>query len=205
MNITFRTQHSRRAAVSVAAAALIALSLTGCASGDANSNGSEHGQHSEVSSGVTATDTWAKATAADAAPGTAMSGLFGTIENHGETDLTITSLESDAAGVVELHEVVDGKMRKIAGDVTVKAGGKLTLEPGANHIMLMEIHDALLPGDDVTVTVTFSDGSKLDVVALVKDTSGANESYDDMEHGESGDHDAMSHGDSTDHDAMSHG
>ncbi|GAA1568370.1 copper chaperone PCu(A)C [Leucobacter aridicollis] len=197
MFTTHRTQRSRRAAVGLAsAAAAFALALTGCspAADEAPTSNSASQGHEAA---VTATDTWVKATAADAKPGEAMSGVFGVIENHGDEDLTITGLTSDVAGVTELHEVVDGKMRKIEGDVTVPAGGSLLLEPGANHIMLMDITEPLAPGDDVTVTLTFSDGTTLDIVALVKDTSGANESYDDIDHGDmdmSGDTGSTDHG-----------
>ncbi|MFF8818315.1 copper chaperone PCu(A)C [Leucobacter sp. NPDC015123] len=198
MFTTHRTQRSRRAAVGFAsAAAVFALALTGCSpAADAQTDTSSSAAQNHEAT-VTATDTWAKATADDVKPGEAMSGVFGVIENHGDQDLTITGLTSDVAGITELHEVVDGKMRKIEGDVTVPAGGSLLLEPGANHIMLMDITEPLAPGDDVTVTLTFSDGTTLDVVALVKDTSGANESYEDMDHGDmdmSGDTDAMDHG-----------
>ncbi|GAA2837394.1 hypothetical protein FB468_1105 [Leucobacter komagatae] len=202
MFTTHRTQRSRRAAVGLAsAAAAFALALTGCApSSDAPAPTADASAEANGAV-VTAKDTWVKATAADAKPGEAMSGVFGTIENHGEKDLVITGLKSDVAGVTELHEVVDGKMRKIEGDVTIPAGGSLVLEPGANHIMLMEIAQPLSPGDDVTVELTFNDGTTLEIVALVKDTSGANESYEDMDHG------AMDHGDmdmSGDASAMDH-
>lgn len=206
MKITHRTQRSRRAAVGIASvAAAFALTLTGCSTAapapEETGNASQH-----TKDAVTVADAWAKATDPDVAPGEAMTGLFGIIENHGEEDLTITGVESEAAGLVELHEVVDGKMRKIEGDVTVPAGGKLLLEPGANHIMLMQLKGALTPGDDVTVTVKFSDGTSLDIVALVKDTSGANESYEDMDHGDM-DHGDMDHGDMSkdEGDSMDHG
>lgn len=110
-----------------------------------------------------------------------MTGVFGELANNTDDDLTIASLTSDAAGVVELHEVVDGKMRAIQGDVTIAAGDTFTLEPGANHIMLMQMTKHLVPGDEVTVTIEFSNGTDFNLVALVKDTSGANESYEDLE------------------------
>ena len=183
---THRTQRSRRAAVGLAAtAAAFALVLTGCAQSETPAEPTQAAQENQQGV-VTASDTWVKATDPDVNPGEAMSGVFGLIENSGDEDLVITDLQSDVAGITELHEVVDGKMRKIEGDVTVPAGGSLLLEPGANHIMLMDITEPLSPGDDVTITLTFSDGSSLDIVALVKDTSGANESYEDMD---------MDHGD----------
>lgn len=176
--------------VTTAAAALALaapLGLAACSStGDGPADTS--GQHvtTEQAGSITIADAWAKASADDMHAGEGMTGVFAELTNHGDTDLTITGLSSPAAGIVELHEVVDGVMRKIQGDVTIPAGGNLVLEPGANHIMLMEMVDPLHPGDDVVITLTLSDGSDVTVTALVKDTSGANESYGDLEgeHGE---------------------
>lgn len=196
MNTLNRTNRTRRAAVgfAIAASALtLPLVLTGCASpapspseAATGSPSADHGTTAD--SPVMATDAWAKASAEDAAPGEGMSGVFAELMNHGDEDLTITSLTSGAAGVVELHEVVDGKMRAIQGDVVIPAGGTLKLEPGANHIMLMDMTKHLLPGDEVTITLEFSDGSSFDLVALVKDTSGANESYEDIDDGTHDEH-----------------
>ena len=197
-----QTTRSRRASVGLAAAAALALTLTGCSTSTDADPGSVSAEH-EQGAVVTGTDMWVKATAADAKPGEAMSGVFGTLENHSDEDLVITDLASDVAGVTELHEVVDGKMREIEGDVVIPAGGSFVLEPGANHIMLMEISEPLSPGDDVTVTLTLSDGSTVELVALVKDTSGANESYDDLDGEHSMDHGDMDHGD-MDHGDMDH-
>lgn len=189
-----RTNRTHRAAVgfAIAASALtLPLALTGCAN-SAPVTETPAGTH-QTEGAITIADAWAKATSPDASLEEAMSGVFGTLENTGTTDLTITGLSSDAADMVELHEVVDGQMRKIEGDVTIAAGKSLLLEPGANHIMLMDLKSELLPGDEVPITLTFSDGSTLKFVALVKDTSGANESYDDIGHDAGTDSDAESH------------
>lgn len=182
-----RTNRTRRAAIGFAIAAgtlTVPLALTGCSStAPAAESGTEQNQ---PAASVTITDTWAKATNADEPLDNAMSGVFGMLENTTDGDLTIESVSSAVADMVELHEVVDGKMRKIEGDVTVPAGGSYELAPGANHIMLMDLNTELLPGVEVPITLTFSDGSTLEFIALVKDTSGANESYGDLEmdHGE---------------------
>lgn len=198
MRLTHRTKRSRRAAIGVAVAAL-ALTLSACSPSDAGSQTDQTHQtaeqHVEMGVSIVASDAWAKATDSDVVPGEGMTGVFAEFENHSDEDLVITGVSSDAAAHVELHEVVDGQMRAVQSDVVVPAGGSLTLEPGANHIMLMELAGALLPGDEVIVTVEFSDGTSLDITALVKDTSGANESYGDLKHsdGESGDHGDHAH------------
>lgn len=194
MRLTHRTQRSRRAAIGVAVAAL-ALTLSACSPTGGSTQPNPTEQHADMGVSIVASDAWAKATDADIVPGEGMTGVFAELENHGDEDLVITGVSSDAAAHVELHEVVDGQMRAVQADVVVPAGGSLTLEPGANHIMLMELAGALLPGDEVIVTVEFSDGTSLDITALVKDTSGANESYGDLEHGdgESGDNGDHAH------------
>lgn len=170
----------------LALAAPLALSACTAADGAQDASGSAaSSEHQSSDSPVTASETWVKATADDMEPGEGMTGVFGTLTNHTDTDLVITEVTSDAAAHVELHEVVDGMMRAIEGDVVVPANGSFALVPGGNHIMLMGMTDPLLPGDEIVVTLTFSDGSALDLTALVKDTAGANESYGDLEHGDS--------------------
>ncbi len=162
-----------------------AFALTGCAggpsagapaqaaSGQAAPAGTPSGP---ASSAVTVSDAWVKA-----AP-TGMTGAFGTIANTAPRDVTLVAASTDAAHRAELHETVAGSsgqpaMRAKDGGFTIPAGGSLTLRPGADHIMLMDLAAPLRAGDDVTVTLTFSDHSTLDVTARVKDFSGANESY----------------------------
>ncbi len=143
--------------------AAIALTLAACSSGAA----------SDDASSLTITDTWVKA--ADEG----MTAAFGTFENSSDHDITITGATSDAATAVELHEVVDDVMRPVEGGFTVAAGGSLMLEPGGYHLMFMGIPAPIAAGDDVTVTLTLSDGSELDLTAVAKDFAGANEDYDD--------------------------
>ncbi len=162
-----------------AAALLIAAPvLTGCTAetqaAPANTAGVE-----VAAATVTLQDGWAKA-------GEGMTGVFGTLTNDSDQDLIITSVTSSAASMVELHEVVDGVMQKIQGDVVIPAGGTFELMPGGNHIMLMQMPAALLAGEEIELTLNFDNGSSSTVTALVKDFSGANESYGDLENGEQG-------------------
>ena len=169
---------ARTAIVAVAIAAPLLIGLSGCAAGtgEGSAAGSATGEAQEhAHSSVTIADGWAKA-----AEDGGMTGLFGTLENHGDHDLVITGVESDAAGMIELHEVTaDGVMREIEGPTVIPAGGALELAPGANHIMLMGLTRELLPGDEVEVTLRFDDGGSVHLTVLVKDYSGANEEYDD--------------------------
>ena len=87
------------------------------------------------------------------------------------------------AGEVELHETVENEtgemtMREKGGGFTIAPGDALTLEPGGNHIMLMNLPQPVAAGDELSFTLTFSDDSTLDFTAPAKDYAGANENYD---------------------------
>ena len=64
---------------------------------------------------------------------------------------------------MQLHEVVDDKMRQVDGGFVIPAGGSLTLQPGGFHLMFMGITSPIKAGDDVSVTITMSDKSQQDV------------------------------------------
>jgi copper(I)-binding protein len=148
------------------------------------------------------TDPWIKAVTAEEG----MTGVFGVLANGSDEEITVVSAAYDAAGMVELHEVVsegtDATMREKEGGFPIPAGGSATLEPGGDHIMLMELTEDLQPGAEATVTVEFSDGSTTEFTAAVKDYAGANEEYEgghgeghgDGEHG-SEEEDGGAHGD----------
>jgi hypothetical protein len=124
---------------------------------------------------VTVSDTWVKS--ADSG----MTAMFGMIKNTGSTDVTVVSATSDAADMLELHEVVmvDGamKMQPKKGGFTIPAGGTHELKPGGDHVMFMGLKNPVKAGDPVTVVLSLSDGSKVTVNSVGKDFTGANESY----------------------------
>ncbi len=149
-----------------------------------SSTSQESSEHGSADHAVMLNEGWAKAGDTGG-----MTGVFGTLENMGDADLTITSVESDDAGMIELHEVTaDGVMQEIKGDVVIPANGTFELAPGANHIMLMDLKKDLLAGSEVTFTLNLksADGETMSVpfTVLVKDYAGANENYGGGEHGE---------------------
>lgn len=167
--------------VSLASAAFIAaLTLSGCAgSTDAASNAahSEAAGHEapHAESPLALESGWAKA--ADG-----MSGVFGTLNNASDAEVTLVSATSEVAGVVELHESIssgaDTTMREVEGGFSIPAAGSFELAPGGNHIMLMQLASELLPGDEVPVTLTFDDGTTVEVTVLAKSYGGAQENYE---------------------------
>ena len=164
------------ASLRLAALALTApLLLAGCAGGAPDTAVASAASTEAAASAITLQDGWAKA-------GDGMTGVFGSIVNDGDADLTLVSVESPAAGMIELHETVTtggaATMREVDGGFMIPAGGSFDLEPGGNHIMFMDMPEALLAGDEVPLTLTFDDDSILEVTVLVKDFSGAQENYE---------------------------
>jgi copper(I)-binding protein len=129
-------------------------------------------------------DAWVKA--ADEG----MSAAFGTLENSGDTDITVVSAQSPASTMIELHETVENDagemvMQAKDGGFVIPANGSLELAPGGNHIMLMGLTAPVQAGDESTFTLTLDDGSTYEFTAPAKDYAGANETYEgDMDMGE---------------------
>ncbi|ROO62293.1 hypothetical protein EDC02_4268 [Micromonospora sp. Llam0] len=166
----------------------VVLALAGCG-GDGPSTTAEPTPSDSPAvtqtAGLVIEDPWVKA--ADEG----MTAAFGVLVNDTDADITVTAVET-AISPIELHEMAmqDGAMvmREKGGGITVPAGGSHTLEPGGDHIMLMDIAEAVQPGDEITFTMTFADGGTYEFSAVAKPFAGAEESYDpdsgmDMDNG----------------------
>ena len=98
--------------------------------------------------------------------GAGMTAIFGTLENHTDREINLIGFTTSlGAADYEIHEVVDGKMQEKKGGVTIKAGSEHVLEPGADHLMILNHDSAIEAGSTVDITLKFSDGSKV----VVKD------------------------------------
>lgn len=124
---------------------------------------------------LTTSDTWAKSAR------TGMSAAFGMVMNPTTKPVRIIGAFSDASDVLQLHEVVDQDgamvMQQKAGGFVIPAGGMLTMKPGGDHVMFMDLTKPLKAGSSVPVTLITSDGGLLRFKVLVKVYSGANETY----------------------------
>jgi hypothetical protein len=122
-----------------------------------------------------------KAVDADAAGAMPMTAMFGTLRNPTDEDVTVTGGSSPAAGAVELHEVVRGdsgqmQMQEKPGGFVVPANGDHPLQPGGDHVMLLDLEESLATGTQVTVTLETSLGA-IDLTVPVRTFAGAEESY----------------------------
>lgn len=179
---------------------LLVLATAACGSDDAGDSVAAAETSETACGAVTVSDAHANATDGS------MTGSFGIISNDSAEEVTVVSASSSAAGQTELHEVVseDGEMvmqRKEAG-FTVSPGEDHVLEPGADHVMLLDLTSELEPGDEVDITLTLDDGCTTEYTALVKDADGGDEEYHEAEESEShSDADSHSHDESdSEHD-----
>jgi copper(I)-binding protein len=130
----------------------------------------------EEPASLTVTDPWVKSAESG------MTAAFGTLVNAGDADVTIVSAEADITDAMELHETVENDdggmaMQPKEGGFVVPAGGEHELAPGGDHLMMMDLLRPVEPGEIVTITLTFDDGSTTAFEATVKAFTGADEEY----------------------------
>ena len=162
-------------------AAVGVLALAGCGTTSAGSVPTASGSAAQTASfdaargPLAATDAWVKS-----APG-GMTAAFLTLANDGDAADVLVSATTPASPTVQLHEMAmrGGQMvmRQKATGIAVPAHGRATLEPGGDHIMLMDLSAPVRAGDVVRLTLTFASGATLQVAAVAKDYAGARESY----------------------------
>ncbi|WFE66167.1 copper chaperone PCu(A)C [Micromonospora sp. WMMD714] len=179
MRTTGHLGQRRRApgVLATACAAVLAVGVAGCGPSDPSATARSGPAASATASpaGVLGIrDPWVKA--ADRG----MTAVFGTLVNDGDTDVTLASAATPVSPM-ELHEMTtkDGAMvmRQKQGGIVIRAKGVHVLEPGGDHLMLMDLSQPVRAGDELTVTLTFGDGRTQRFVAVAKPFTGAQESY----------------------------
>lgn len=125
---------------------------------------------------LTVSDAWAKAS------DSGMTAAFGRLDNPTGGAVSIVSATSPAAATVQLHEVLVGAdgsstMAPKAGGFVVPAGGSLTLAPGGDHLMLMDLVAPVRAGDDVALQLVTDTGARCAVTASARTFAGAGETY----------------------------
>jgi len=158
---------SLRAAWRASALVAVAAVLSACGSSTVTTT--------SAAPAITARDPWVKTAASG------MTAAFVTLENSSSSADVLVSASTSAAGMVQLHEMVmqDGQMvmQEKKDGIAVPAQGTAVLEPGGNHIMLMELTGPIKVGEKVAITLTFKSGTTLQIEAAARDYDGGNESY----------------------------
>ncbi|MFI8166888.1 copper chaperone PCu(A)C [Streptomyces sp. NPDC085931] len=140
----------------LAPAALViagSLALAGCGEGDGGSGGA-----AELSVG----SAYMPQPVSDE-----MAAGFLTVTNKGGTADALTSVSSDIAGRVTVHETTGGAMREVES-LTVPAHGELVLRTGGDHLMFEQLKRKPKEGQTVSVELRFAHSDPVEVEMPVK-------------------------------------
>ncbi|MER8219591.1 copper chaperone PCu(A)C [Streptomyces sp. NPDC094143] len=133
------------------------LALAGCADSDAGGDGGSGGQ-------------------AELAVGSAympqpvseeMAAGFLTVTNNGGAADELTSVSSDIAGRVTVHETTGGAMREVKS-LKIPAHGRLVLKTGGDHLMFEQLKRKPKEGQTVSVELRFAHSDPVEVEMPVK-------------------------------------
>ncbi len=89
-----------------------------------------------------------------------------TLKGGGET-LTITGIAVDGAARAELHESrMEGGVANMAAlaRISIPAGEDVIFRPGGKHVMLFDVTPAARAAGQMTLTLSFDDGSTLPII-----------------------------------------
>ena len=130
-------------------------------------------------------------------PGALPAGAYVTLENDSGAPIALRGASSTIYAEAMLHQssTAGGVSRmSMVDSLDVPAHGKAALAPAGYHFMLMQPKQPVKPGDTVTLTLQFADGSTLatDFIARPANALDAGDAHAD--HAMPGmDHGAMSH------------
>ncbi len=94
-----------------------------------------------------------------------------TIINNGDEADRLIGASSDAAMVVEIHDMVIEdevmSMVHLEDGLEIPAGESMVLEPMGLHVMLIGLNYSLMPGETFEITLTFENAGDVSVTAEI--------------------------------------
>ena len=133
--------------------------------------------HEYTVGGIKVVHPWTRATPTGATTAVA----YLKVTNTGTKPLRLTGGSTTVAERVEIHSMsMDGgvmKMRPVPG-IDIAPGATVELKAGGMHLMLIGLNKALMQEDLVPLTLTFADGSKIDVELYVEGMGGGMSPHD---------------------------
>jgi hypothetical protein len=117
---------------------------------------------------LSVSDAWVRAVP----PASGITAAYMTILNDSEVADTLVSVTCDVSRVVEMHAVEvtsEGAMRMHRlKSIPVDAGGRLTLAPGGEHLMLIGLQQPMQVGVYVPLKMTFRKSGTQLVMARIR-------------------------------------
>ena len=188
----------KRPAAAMGATLLAVTALSACSSDETASDTASPTESAACA--LTVMDPWVKATDME------MTGAFGMVENPTDADITVVSASSPSAGMMEIHEVVDQDgsmvMQQKEGGLVVPANGSATLQPGSDHLMLMQLPAPIEAGDEVEITAVCDTGGTVTWTSVAKPFEGGAEPYVPSEDGAMSSESPMESDDSMEMESM---
>ena len=102
------------------------------------------------------------------------------VENLTGNILLLKSASSPIFDRIEFHytNVTDGvAMMRRQDEVMIPARGSITFQPGGHHLMLINARRAVREGDRIPLSFTFSDGTRLEMIADVRRVGSTSHSH----------------------------
>lgn len=103
-------------------------------------------------------------------PGAKDTAAFMTLVNASDKPIRLTGGKTEVADRVSpmITTKTEGRMgMKDVSYIEIPAGGKITLAPGADHLMIYGLKKPLTPGQNVPIEVMLSPGGKMTINAIV--------------------------------------
>jgi copper(I)-binding protein len=117
---------------------------------------------------ITVTEPWARESMMLELAGAA----YMVIHNGTDTDDALVGASSPAAAVVEIHETSmdeDGMVSMAhVMEIPLPAHADTVLRPGGYHVMLIDLVDPLVEGEEIEITLEFRDAEDQIIVAPVR-------------------------------------
>jgi len=109
-------------------------------------------------------------------PGAKVGGGYLSITNTGTQPDKLVSASAERAQSVQVHEMSTSNgimvMREMKGGLDLPAGQTITLEPGGNHLMFMDVKERFKQGEDIKATLTFEKAGSVEVMFAVGPIAG---------------------------------
>ena len=118
-------------------------------------------------SSVVVRDAWVR----EPPGGHPIAAVYMTIVNNSDAAMVLVGAQSPVVERVEIHTMTheDGTMRmRQVEQVLLPAGGRVVLESGGLHLMLIGLSNLPRAGDSIDLTLHFADGSVRAVRASVR-------------------------------------
>jgi copper(I)-binding protein len=123
--------------------------------------------HVHATNAIKITDGYIKASI----PGSDITAAYMTINNSSDQAITLQKVTSSISDRIEIHEhsMADGMMRmRQVDNIIVKANNNIVLQPSGLHLMIFALKQKLTEGDEIQLTLTFSNKTKINIQLPVR-------------------------------------